>query len=90
MKFYCVSAITGYTTIAGHRGIGKRTIPKKEGLISSREICLAFEKEHLAAGHQVSHVRKWKGGGGTHKKSLSGFHIAERKERTRKMRGKGK
>jgi hypothetical protein len=70
VRLYTVSAVVEQEVkvISGK----KSYIDKTDGKISSRSNCEAFRDEHLAKGHKVSPIRKWRGSSKTHRKSRSG------------------
>ena len=67
---YTVSSIVGQETksIKGKMS----SIPKVEGITSSKKLCEEFRDRHLKLGNHVSKIRKWSPGGKTHRKSGSG------------------
>lgn len=70
MKFHTISSIVG-TEVKSIKG-KMSTIPKVEGIISSKELCEEFRDKHLKLGHRVSSMKKWKRSSKTHSKSRSG------------------
>lgn len=75
MRLYAVSSIVGQEakSIKGKMS----SVPKIEGTISSKERCETFKDEHLALGHHVSPIKKWRRSSKTHRKSRSGKRKAE-------------
>jgi len=70
MKLYTTSSVVGRETKSIKGKVS--SIPKVEGVISSKEQCEEFRDRNLKLGNHVSPIRKWKRSSKTHKKSRSG------------------